>query len=169
MTSLRDGLLGGGGGNFLAGLFGAGGGIGADPWAGLRVATAHSGWTVGSGRAPGSRVVNPGVFAGAQRFHSGLKNDEFAAILQDGERVLTADQTTQAMDVVGAIAKGGGGGNTEVNIYNSSGAPVQERRRSSGDTEIVDIIIGAVNKGISQGRMDKTMGRFGAAPARIPR
>jgi tape measure domain-containing protein len=157
VQGLRNALLGG---------FGGGGG--GDPWAGMRVPMYHAGGTVGSGRAPGYKTVSGLNFAGAPRFKDGLGNDEFAAILHEGERVLTRDQTRSAMNVLGAAASGGAGGSTEVNIYNNSGAQVQESRRSSGNREIVDIVIGEVNKGIAGGKMDKSMGsRFGATPKRM--
>lgn len=112
VQGLRSAMMGG---------MGIGGGGSSDPWvtlagASLRAITAHKGWTVGSA-ATGSKMVHPSVFAGAQRFHSGLGNDEFAAILQEGERVLTKNQTSQAMGIVNAVAKNGGaGGGTVFNI-----------------------------------------------------
>ena len=39
-----------------------------------------------------SRSVSPSLFVGAPRFHDGLTDDEFPAILQRGERVLTQAQ-----------------------------------------------------------------------------
>ena len=63
----------------------------------------HSGGVVG---APGNdnRLVPASVFAGAPRYHAGLGSDEFAAILQRGERVLTGAQQQQ----VKAAASGDG-------------------------------------------------------------
>lgn len=56
----------------------------------------------------------------------------------------------------------------EVNVINNSGAPVSQDRRQSGGMDIVDIVIGAVNSGISSGKLDDAMGgRFAARP--IPR
>jgi TP901 family phage tail tape measure protein len=54
----------------------------------------HEGGVVGEGSM--SRVVNSAMFANAPRYHTGLGNDEFAAILQRGERVLT-DRQNQRM------------------------------------------------------------------------
>ena len=52
----------------------------------------HEGGIAGSGG--GRRAVNPAIFAGAPRFHSGgLAGDEVPAILQRGERVLSRAET----------------------------------------------------------------------------
>ncbi|QXN71215.1 tape measure protein [Rhodobacter phage RcKai] len=52
----------------------------------------HEGGIAGSGG--GRRSVNPAIFAGAPRFHSGgLAGDEVPAILQRGERVLSRAET----------------------------------------------------------------------------
>jgi hypothetical protein len=50
----------------------------------------HGGGKVGSTPVSG-RVVPASLFAGAPRFHQGMGDDEFAAILRRGERVLTED------------------------------------------------------------------------------
>jgi len=75
----------------------------------------HSGGMVGS--ATKFKPLTGAQIANAPRFHSGLGNDEFAAILQEGERVLTKNQTSQAMGIVNAVAKNGGaGGGTVIQI-----------------------------------------------------
>lgn len=52
----------------------------------------HEGGIAGAGG--GRRSVNPAIFAGAPRFHSGgLAGDEIPAILQRGERVLSRSET----------------------------------------------------------------------------
>lgn len=85
-----DGLFSGGGGGFLSSLFGGGKSFIPGILSGARVGLFHKGGVVGSGC--GSTTVNPGVFAGAPRYHSGgiagLKPDEVPAILQKGEVVL---------------------------------------------------------------------------------
>lgn len=58
----------------------------------------HEGGKVGSGGQPA--VIPSSVMKGAPRFHSGLKNDEYAAILQKGERVLTRDQDKTNMKML---------------------------------------------------------------------
>lgn len=81
-------------GGFLAGIF-------------------HSGGIVGQGGA--RRFVNPLLFAGAPRYHSGgmvgLKPDERPAILQTGEEVLSRDDPRNA-------ANGGAGGGAGTRIIN---------------------------------------------------
>ncbi|UUV43215.1 tape measure protein [Rhodobacter phage RcCWillis] len=70
---------GGGVGGFIAGLIGK---------------IFHDGGVVGSSAAP-SRMVNPAVFAGASRYHTGgiagLKPNEVPIIAERGEEVLTED------------------------------------------------------------------------------
>ena len=74
--------------NLLGGILGGiGGGSG-----GLLAGILHEGGMAGSGG--GRRTVDPSVFAGARRYHSGgLAGDEVPAILQRGERVLSKKET----------------------------------------------------------------------------
>jgi hypothetical protein len=65
------------------------------PGLGLTVEQYHSGGTVGVDGL--SRSVAAAIFSGAPRLHSGLMADEFPAILQRGESVLTPGQ----MDAMG--------------------------------------------------------------------
>ncbi|MCW8923693.1 MAG: tape measure protein [Gammaproteobacteria bacterium] len=106
----------------------------------------HSGGVVGSG-AGTTRPVNPFVFAGAQRFHSGgypgLRADEVPAILQKGELVLTKEQQA-------GIAGGGtgGGGSTRVEIINK-GAPVEATQASSSSDingQVISIVLDDINR-----------------------
>jgi hypothetical protein len=65
----------------------------------------HTGGTVGSTPTMGlSRRLSPAVFAGAQRFHDGLGDDEFPAVLQRGERVLTANQDQRSTALMSRMA-----------------------------------------------------------------
>jgi hypothetical protein len=66
-------------GSVFGGLGGAGGGISAGG--------AHAGATVGAGWSF-VRNVDPIIFMGAPRLHSGLASDEYPAILQRGEQVI---------------------------------------------------------------------------------
>lgn len=78
----------------------------------------HEGGKVGS--AAPQRAVSPVLFAGAPRFHSGtypgLKGDEFPAILQKGEIVLSRKQ------VANAQSSSGGG------VVNNISVTVQSRQ-----------------------------------------
>jgi hypothetical protein len=108
-TSLWDGL-----GSILSGLFSGGGG-GVLP--GLLSLVAHSGAVVGHGGGT-RRMVHPGMFAGAERMHSGrigvgLAPDEVPAILRKGEEVLTEDDPRNALN--GGLNRGGVG-RTDVNL-----------------------------------------------------
>ena len=102
------GSAGGGGGGLggLGGLFGGGGGGGGGGFGDLGdfgdFGAFHSGGVVG-GISGGylHRRVAISAFRGAPKFHDGLNSDEFPAVLQRGERVLTNAQeqkTTSVMD-----------------------------------------------------------------------
>jgi hypothetical protein len=92
----------------ITGATGGAGGLGAALGSGIIGdliigSSFHSGGTVGAG---GSPVMAPAsLWAGAPRFHGGLKPDEFPAILQTGEEVLSRRQ----------VAEGRGSGRTIVN------------------------------------------------------
>lgn len=166
IRSIRSSLTGFGGIGVGADPFGAPG----DPFAGMRVATAHSGWSVGKGKAPGSRLVGPSAFDGAPRFHSGVRNNEIAAILEKNETVLTKGQSKQAAAMLGSMGMNGGGGNVEVNVFNNSGADVQKQTSRSGGKTITDIIIGEVNRGIGDGKLNGSMAsQFNASPTKKQR
>lgn len=89
MNALKAFGGGGGGGSAFGSLFGAG----------------HTGGIVGSkriGSGNRTRRVDPGVFAGAQRFHDGgligLNPNETAAILKKNEEVLTESDPRNALN-----------------------------------------------------------------------
>jgi hypothetical protein len=98
---------GGGGGGLggLGGLFGGGGGGlgGLGDFADF--SAFHGGGVVGS-LSGGylSRRVAVSAFRGAPRFHEGLNSDEFPAILQRGERVLTSAQEQKTTSIVDKLA-----------------------------------------------------------------
>ena len=92
VSALFGGVVGSGGGNIFgsigglfSGLFGGMGGGGALT---TPSATIHRGGIAGDGTGV-IRMVNPAVFAHAPRLHSGLTSNEFPAILEKGEEVLT--------------------------------------------------------------------------------
>lgn len=61
-------------------------------------------------------------------------------------------------------------GGTTVNVINSSGADVQQSRRSEGGRDYVDVFVGEVRNQISQGKFDRTLAsRFGVQPKLIGR
>jgi hypothetical protein len=103
---------GSGGGGFLASLFSlfgsSGGGAGATTFssfsfADLNVPFFHE------GNLPGTQLVthpvSPLVFARAKRLHDGLMPDEFPAILQAGEAVLSRRQVAAMNEAPGAMVQ----------------------------------------------------------------
>lgn len=93
----------------------------------------HSGGIVGNGGT--KRMVNPLVFAGAPRYHSGgmvgLKPDERPAILQTGEQVLSREQV--------AAGAGAGGGTRIINVIDP--AMVSDYlASSSGEKTILNVL-----------------------------
>lgn len=85
----------------------------------------HGGGTVGIDGTP--RSIPSSTFAGAPRFHNGLRADEFPAILQRGEEVTPR----------------GGGGAPSVVINNNTGLPIgvgPEGVQIEGEKLVIDIV-----------------------------
>lgn len=107
----------------LAGFFGGGlfGGR-APEMAGSVLGFIRHGGTSNMQPGGAGRMVPASTFAGAPRFHTGLKGNEIAAILERGEAVLTqrqANRTAGFMQAATASMKSGGGGyvdNRRINI-----------------------------------------------------
>jgi lambda family phage tail tape measure protein len=115
------------------------------------------------------RPVDPSIFIGAPRFHTGkaphLYPGEVAAILKDDEEVLTRDDPRHRWNQRPA----GGGGGMQVIINDqrtSSGAePVQVQRRTGPDgIDALEVFIrDAVDTSIRRGHLDGAMSStFGA-------
>lgn len=86
----------------LAGIFGGGFGLGG----GVSSAAAIAGGAVGLFHEGGD-VDSPKAFRTLPRFHtgrSGVGHDELMAVLEKSESVLTADQTGNVVDTMGAMA-----------------------------------------------------------------
>lgn len=66
------------------------------------VSVKHSGGRIGPGPSNRTRTVSPAIFANAPRYHEGgvqgLKQDEYATILQKNEEVLAADSPRNIMN-----------------------------------------------------------------------
>jgi hypothetical protein len=90
-------------------------------------AVAHGGGLVG--RISSHRFVPGGLFFNAPRFHAGLGADEFATILQRGERVLTAGQQRQM--AAAANDRGRPGGHSFTFNFPSTTSPDGFRRAGS--------------------------------------
>ena len=98
--------------NALSGGTAGGGGVGG--WlSGITGSIFHSGGVVGSA-APG-RMVNPAVFSGAMRYHTGgvagLKPNEVPVIAERGEEILTEDDPRHRNN-------GGGGSQPNIKVVN---------------------------------------------------
>jgi phage-related minor tail protein len=120
------GLIGGGSGGGIFGAIFGGGGTGStasiaavgDPVFG----TMHTGGDVGRDVTE-MRSVNPGVFLGAPRFHSGLRPDEVPTILQEGEWVLSREDVAAIKRGPGIPkpAKGGSGrGGESITVHGAT-------------------------------------------------
>jgi len=121
----------------------------------------HGGGVVGEGGGS-FRSVPASVFAGAPRLHSGLFGDEFPAILQRGETVLTARQT----------AAMGGGAQVEVNIFNNTGEEVRtEEEQGPGGLVRLNVIIGQMvaNDIRRGGPVQKALRESGVSPRPVGR
>ena len=92
-TDSTGASTGGGSGDLISAGIGAlfGGGESG----GSSTPVMHTGGMVGSPTGS-KRSVSPSTFIGAPRFHTGLRADEFPAILQKGEEVIPKDQVGQA-------------------------------------------------------------------------
>ncbi len=87
----------------LGSLGGAGGGGGlGGGFLGFLGSIFHEGGSVGSTNAP-LRLLPASAWAHAPRFHSGLNDNEYTAILQRGERVLTANQEARTASTLSGL------------------------------------------------------------------
>ena len=101
----------------------------------LGVGVAHSGGVVGQRTA--QRQVNPAVFAGAMRYHSGgiagLRPNEVPTILERNEEVLTTSDPRHKFNG-GGKASGGGGRNLRVvNVFDAVAAVAEALATSAGE------------------------------------
>ena len=138
LSKLGSGGGGGGGGGLggLGGLFGGSGGGGDFATSFADVAAFHSGGVVGSTFGTMlSRNVSPSLFAGAPRFHDGLTGDEFPAILQKGERVLTQNQDSRATHAMSKMADM----IANSNVARGGGVKADNARPSSGRSVVMNI------------------------------
>ena len=150
--------------NALMPLFGGQSYIGGTPGApplqlGYQVGVGHSGATIGS--AVDTRAVPAALFTSVNRHHTGtpyLQPGEVPFIGKVGEEIGWPDQLRR---------KYGGAANqnspavpsVRVEVHNHSGQPVQQEQvKGSDGADVTRIIIGAVNKGLAEGRFDNMMG-----------
>lgn len=145
LNKALDGIFGGrstgGGGGFLSQLLGFLGGGGGGVQFLTPSSFLHSGGVAGVGGQ--TKLVPSSAFIGAPRFHSGLKADEIATVLQMGETVLKRGMGARVANTMGGLAAAaGGGGSVQVNVNVKGGeAQVKQRKNSSGGVDI-DVLIG---------------------------
>lgn len=149
---------GGGGGGMLGGLFGLfgklfGGGAGAAGAVAAPIEASvgmlneggvgmfgllgaiHGGGRVGITSPTFMKAVDLSVFDTAPRFHTGLSADEFPAILQHGERVLTENQSDRVDRVLNAVGdESRVAGPAPTIIMNIQTPNADSFRRSQGQT-----------------------------------
>ena len=150
---------GGGGGGGLGGLFGGGGGgfgggIG-DDMIGLG-GLFHEGGSVGNDNVP-SRAMPRIVFSRATRFHDGLGDDEFPAILQRGERVLTANQDMRATALMSRMA----------DMVANQSTPAGTQNVGRGPTPHMTMIVNTPNASSFRYSQSQIMAQTQAAMQRI--
>jgi hypothetical protein len=126
---------------------------------------AHSGGVAGV-QYTGFKSVDPSVFFGASRYHSGgivgLNSDEVPVITQKGETILTPAQARTLAPVNeiaaalrqalgGASGVAGGAPRVTVNVQNYSKAEVETRESQDGQGNFsMDMIIKDIERGIAK-------------------
>lgn len=174
LRGVGAGTSSGGLGGMLSGIFGADGqaafsqtSVGASGFgSGLAYgntdlgAFLHGGGVVGS-EATFTRPVNPGLFKGSPRFHSGgIAGDEVPIIAQRGEGVFTQKQMAN-------LAPAGGGGSMTVNVYNNSGEKVETKKRQTSNGMSFDVIIGPIEDALADRMNAGTGSLFGSMGSRF--
>jgi lambda family phage tail tape measure protein len=127
--------------------------LGSGDLMGVNANIAHSGGLLGSDGLP-SRNVDPGLFAGARRFHTGgLVSGEVPIIARQGEAVFTPGQ----LRALGGAVANKPQVNVEVNVINrASGVEtrVEQQQQPDGSTRL-DVIVEQMEarmaRSISQG------------------
>lgn len=140
---IRTGLTGPLAG-MLSGLFpgnaAAGGETAVDPY---YAPVKHTGGMVG-GDGGWSRMVNPRVFQGAPRFHTGgITGDEVPIITKRGEGVFTPGQMK-------ALGGGMGGMSLNISIINNTGSQVSARQRQGSNGMDMEVILDAIDGGMAE-------------------
>nr|WP_321466751.1 tape measure protein [uncultured Desulfobulbus sp.] len=124
----------------------------------------HSGATLGVDPVSVTRTVPLASFMNAPRFHTGLKGNEFPAILEEGESVLTEGQ-------MAAIGKGlstkQSAPQVNMTIVEAPGVKAETETTTNNDGSLnvmVKMVEGAISDRMSRGQgLDKTMkGLYGA-------
>jgi tape measure domain-containing protein len=161
-------------GGLSLGSLGGGGDAGANPGNALDLLTGftfHTG-TMSAGTGGPSRTLPAAAWAGAPRFHTGLKANELTAILEKGESVLRQRDMSRTVGLVGGMTKqmsqggGSGGGSPTIQIIDQAGVKktTQQSTGPNGDS-LTRIILETVAGGAAGGQLDNAFGsRFGVTP-----
>ena len=165
LTKPRAGALGGFLGDVAGSIFGAPAGAGtAAP-----TATAHTGGLIGADSLS-MRSVNPAVFAGAPRFHTGgIVGNEVPIIAKQGETVFTPGQ----MKLLGGALQSKPNVNVSVRVENNvsnAQARADVSRDSAGNMDlkiIIEEVEGNLSRNIGRGEgLAPTLERrYGLNPA----
>jgi len=102
----------------------------------------HGGGIVGVTKAP-TRLVDPSVFAHAERRHAGLRHDEVAAILTKSEVVGTPEQIGGMVHSLSSPK-----GEIHIHLENQSGANLDITKKSDlvdGENRIINLIINSLD------------------------
>ena len=147
-------------GSVIPGMGGASTGsampLGSTDLMGTMANVAHSGGVIGSD-ALISRPVNPGVFSGAPRFHTGgILSGEVPIIAQEGEAVFTRGQM-RALGGALSARQQPPAVNVQVNVVNQArgvDARIEQQRQPDGGLRLdvfIEQIEGRMARAISQG------------------
>jgi lambda family phage tail tape measure protein len=152
LGSVIPGMGGGMGGGSAGAAFPAG----SSDLMGTMANVAHSGGVISSD-ALMSRSVHPGVFAGAQRFHTGgIVRGEVPIIAQEGEAVFTRGQMRALGGALSAKTQPPAV-NVQVNVVNKASgvdARIEQQRQPDGGLRLdvfIEQIEGRMARAISQG------------------
>lgn len=126
----------------IAGFFGGGGGGGGGdvPW--IAPIKAHGGGTLGVDSFRSGASAPASAWDHAPRYHQGkLGTDEYRAVLQRGESVLTPGQLK-------AVAGMGAAQSINLTVINNTGTPAQASTRRTSDGGI-EVLLSAVKSSIA--------------------
>lgn len=146
--AIKVGLGGtlGGEGNIFSAIFKGIGSIGSSAGSTASLSTGaglyHGGGLVGI-EAARTKQVSMAAFAGAQRFHGGFTAREFPAILEYGERVLTAKQQQKTMSTMNGLTNMGPPVSfaPKINIVNNAGAKITTKSGGGPGGPSLDVLI----------------------------
>jgi uncharacterized protein (TIGR02594 family) len=140
IQQLLGGMGGGGGGGGFLGAIGS-----------IFSLFLHEGGPVG----PSSPTINLSSYAGIPKFHTGSsrQGDEYLALLQKGERVLTESQDNRTQRALAGLSSGmsvggrgaGGGGvfapSTVINVEGGGGTPEDRQDMAAQISDQIDVLM----------------------------